>query len=105
MEISIKGLALSLLILMGCATTEQYIGIVHDYVFTNATKLCKNEGSELHYIVSDLKLKIDKNKSYPCQEDFIVRCQNGKDYTMKSEIAYCFIPRSQLLESLDAKSN
>lgn len=95
-----KKLLLLCLLMIGCSTSEKYTGIVHDYIFQNALKVCQNRESDLHYIVSNLELKVDNEQMFPCREFFIIRCQDGTDHQLHDGIGHCFIPRSQLKESL-----
>ena len=90
-----------LLLLTGRSTyPQQNVGIVHDYIIRNAQKICASH-SGLHYIVS-VQTIMDKGEreDYPCTEVFKVRCQDQVLLQINDEIAWCFIPKMQLDESL-----
>ena len=81
------------------AKEEVYTGIIHDYMIKQAESVCIFHGN-LHYIVSIMKLKTDKDKSYPCSITMKVRCQDQTLHEIHDGIGFCFIPRGQLKESL-----
>jgi len=79
----------------------EHIGMVHDYIFTNATRGCEQH-SGLHYIVSVSTIfsKGDKNHPYPCRDYYKFRCQDGTLLDFDDGVGYCFISEEQLQESL-----
>jgi hypothetical protein len=95
----VKFLIISLLLLAGCSKTEVYTGIVHDYIFKNAEKICKLHGG-VHYIVSNMTIAIDKDRRFPCDDTTLIRCQDQTLHNFEDGIGYCFIPRSQIKETL-----
>lgn len=91
-----------LLLLSSCSKyPERNVGMVHDYIITQANDLCKSH-SGLHYIVSvqDIYSKGGENHEYPCDEVFKVRCQDSVILEIHDGIAYCIIPKMQLDETL-----
>jgi len=93
---------ITILLLVGCATKQIHnIGLVHNYIFYNAVKMCANHGG-LHYIVTDVSMA-DDNTSNPCDEKIKIRCQDQVLLDFNSGVKYCFIQRMQLEETLGDK--
>jgi hypothetical protein len=99
------------LYLASCAYPQKRVGIIHDYIFTMADNTCRLH-SGLHYVVSDNTLYSktsgrdrhdDDDDDYPCHEIFYFRCQDGSVTKYDDEIGHCFIPESQLQETLEGK--
>lgn len=96
---------LSASFLFGCNNKRQHVGIVHDYVINNAIKACDNNGG-LHHIVQKMDIYADKSNSlvdfndYPCSEVFYFTCQDQTVFKFKDGIAFCFIPESQIQETI-----
>lgn len=96
-----------LLLLTSCTKfPQQNIGIIHDYIFENANKMCKLH-SGLHYIVSVQTIESEYSKprnvdfkDYPCTQVYKVRCQDQILFEINDGIAWCFIPQAQLRETL-----
>lgn len=87
--------------LVGCSSYPKHnVGIVHDYVFENAKKLCANNGG-VHYIVSNrILFEKGERETYPCTDTYKIRCQDQVLLDFDSEVKYCFISKSQLDETL-----
>jgi hypothetical protein len=97
---------LLILFLSGCSSYPVHrTGIVHDYIFINATKMCESHGG-LHYIVSDSTIFAKSSEryghgyDYPCEDKFLVRCQDQVLLNFYDGVAWCFISESQLQETL-----
>jgi len=84
------------------------VGIIHDYIFENAQKLCESHQG-LHYVVVKNTIVSERSQGnigfpdYPCQEIFYFRCQDQTIIPFENGIGYCFIPESQLKETLENK--
>lgn len=96
------------LLLTGCANfyPQTQIGMVHDYVIDEATRLCGDHRG-VHYIVAIKTLygkssnRTEYGDDYPCTDAYRVRCQDGKLRYFDSGAAYCFIDQDQLQKTLD----
>ena len=70
--------------------------ITHDYIIENALEICKNHQG-LHYIVTKTKwLRNDEHDRHPCDQKYVVSCQDGYKQVLYSETKYCFISKMQI---------
>ncbi len=98
---------LSLFALAGCQYPQKRIGIIHDYMFQNALQLCEAHGG-LHYIVTDTTITAKSSErhgsdDYPCEDPYLVRCQDQTLIKQDTGAAWCFISERQVRESLEGK--
>lgn len=101
-----------LLILSGCHHAVHRVGIIHDYIFANAIKMCKSHQG-LHYIVAEQDLTVGKSfltydaksefDTYPCHDQYHIRCQDGKLLQFDDGVGFCFISEGQLKETFEGK--
>lgn len=101
-------ISLLLIVLSACSKYPIVrIGVVHDHVWRNAERLCVEQGSSLHYVVTNSKIysleSIKDDEDYPCSDDYVFRCQNGRDIKYNSGTTHCFIQEYQLEESLNVE--
>lgn len=94
------------LTLIGCSSYPvKRVGIIHDYVFTNANRACKDHDG-LHYIVVSETIEAKSTEryghsdDYPCSSVHGFRCQDGTLHKFYDGIGYCFISESQLDETM-----
>jgi hypothetical protein len=84
-------------------TSYKRVGIIHDYVFTNAENICKTHNG-LHYVVQVTDIEeVGSDKNYPCSEKTQFRCQDGTLHTFETGVGYCFISEMQLDDTLNNK--
>lgn len=93
------------LLLSGCAYPVKRTAIVHDYIFYNAQKMCKDHDG-FHYVVpvqtteAESTGRLGHDKDYPCHDIYAVRCQDQTLLFFNDGVGYCFIRESQYEETM-----
>src|SRR5271170_214201 len=90
-----------ILLLNSCSAYPiKYTGIVHNYVIKKARYLCESHGGLWYIVSSENIIEEGKNKDYPCREFYKIRCQDEFLWNLNDEVAWCFIDKDQIEDSL-----